>query len=464
MGMSIFFNRGNPAAGSAASGKMKGTFCATVLSVLWCMLLPLNASAAESNEIKLESNGGEAVLELYFPQAAAEEISSMQISVSVKAGSGSVDLEFIPDSGLSSKIVESRYRNDTGILNIYLAGTEALFSPSDFTALGRIKISAKGNNAVSASVEVVRDSVKFVRDGEIVSPGSNTDYPASVSITALGQSSPGTSYPVYPDYPAGNYFPNITVSSPTDIGRDDYSDTDEILDSDREDEDISEDPDDASGLEDRDRIGENLNPPDISALLDALARADSYRRTDYTESSYDDLKDAVDEAKNIISDPNASQDDIDEALLNIENSIGMLKPINDIPSGAEGYGGSSGADMNGGVNGGASAEADSGIGDGRTEQPSAEGSDGNGGNSDGIREPQVPQVPQDAQDGNIVNASDGARTVSGDPFTENGESGKSPVLKMAIIAAIAVAAAVAAIIFLKRANKKKDGNGNHFEG
>lgn len=458
MGMSIFFNRGNPAAGSAASGKIKGTICAALLSVLWCMLLPLNASAAESNEIKLESNGGEAVLELYFPQAAAEEISSMQISVSVKAGSGSVDPEFIPDSGLSSKIVESRYRNDTGILNIYLAGTEALFSPSDFTALGRIKISTKGNNAVSASVEVVRDSVKFVRDGEIVSPGSNTDYPASVSITALGQSSPGTSYPAYPDYPAGNYFPNITVSSPTDIGRDDYSDTDEILDPDREDEDIGEDLDDASELEDRDRIGENLNPPDISALLDALARADSYRRTDYTESSYDDLKDAVDEAKNIISDPNASQDDIDEALLNIENSIGMLKPINDIPSGAEGYGGSSGADMNGGVNGEASAEADSGIGDGRTEQPSAEESDGN---SDGIREP---QVPQDAQNGNIVNASDGARTVSGDPFTENGESGKSPVLKMAIIAAIAVAAAVAAIIFLKRANKKKDGNGNHFEG
>lgn len=88
------------------------------------MSLTLNAYAAESNEIRLESNGGEAVLELYFPQAAAEEIASMQVSVSVKANSDSVDLEFIPDSGLSSKIVESRYKNDTGILNIYLAGTE----------------------------------------------------------------------------------------------------------------------------------------------------------------------------------------------------------------------------------------------------------------------------------------------------------------------------------------------------
>ncbi len=451
--MNIFFNNRYSAAAVVAAGKIKRIFGAVALTVLWCILLPLNASAVENNEIRLESNGCEAVLELYFPQAAAEEIASMQVSVSVKTNSDSVDLEFIPDAGLSSKIVESRYQNDTGILNIYLAGTEALFSSSGFTSVGRIKISTRGNNAVSAAVEVVRDSVKFVRDGEIVSPDSSTDYPASVSITALGQSSPGTFDPVYPDRPSGNYFPDITVSIPTDSGRNDYNDTDEILDSDQYGEDSGYVEDSGFELEEQDQIGENFNPPDISALLDALARAESYRKTDYTESSYNDLKDAVDDAKNIISDPNATQDEIDEALLNIENSIGMLKPINDIPSGAEGYGGSGDTDMNGGVNNGISGEA-AANGSVQGGQPQdVENADHNGNVND----------VQAAQGGNIANASDGSQSYGGDPFTENGESSKSPVLKMIVIAAVAAAAAVTAIIFLKKANKKKAGEESRFK-
>lgn len=460
MSMSIFFNNSNTAAAVAVvAGKIKRMLGAVVLSIFWCILLPLNASAAENNEIRLESNGGEALLELYFPQAAAEEIASMQVSVSVKANSGSVDLEFIPDIGLSSKIVESRYQNDTGVLNIYLAGTEALFSSSDFITVGRIKISTRGNNAVSAAVEVVRDSVKFVRDGEIVSPDNSTDYPDPVSITALGQSSPVVPDPVYPDRPSGNYFPNITVSTPTDSVHNDYNDTDEIWDSDRDGEDIGYGENigggqyDDSELEEQDQIAENFNPPDMSALQDALARAESYRKTDYTESSYDDLKEAVDAAKDIISDPNATQDEIDEALLNIENSIGMLKPVNDIPSGAEGYGESDDTDMNGGVNNGTSGESDvSGSSQGGQSLGGENaGHDGNGSDVQAV------------QGGNIVNASDGAQSVSGDPFTENGDSSKSPVLKLIILAAIAVAAAVAAIVFLKKANKKKAGDENRFK-
>ena len=180
----------------------------------------------------------------------------------------------------------------------------------------------------------------------------------------------------------------------------------------------------------------------MSALLDALARAESYRKTDYTESSYNDLKDAVDDAKNIISDPNATQDEIDEALLNIENSIGMLKLINDIPSGAEGYGVSGDTDMNGGINNGVSGEADVSSG-GQGEQ-----------HSDGENAGSVNDV-QAAQDGNIANPSDGSQPYGGDPFTENGESSKSPVLKMIVIAVVAAIAAVAAMVFLKILNKKK---------
>ncbi|MDE5576804.1 MAG: hypothetical protein K2J11_05415 [Oscillospiraceae bacterium] len=106
-----------------SAGIMKKMLSAAALIICCIMPLTISASAAEVNEIKLEANGSEASLELYFPQAAAEGIASMQMSVYVAANSDSVDLEFIPDSGLAAKIVESRYQSDTGMLNIYLAGT-----------------------------------------------------------------------------------------------------------------------------------------------------------------------------------------------------------------------------------------------------------------------------------------------------------------------------------------------------
>lgn len=450
--MSRFFNNSRTAAAIAA-GNIKKVFVAAALAVCCIMPLTLSVSASENNEIRLESNGGEAVLEVCFPQAAAEEIASMQMSVSVKANAGSVNLEFIPDSGLSSKIVESRYQNDTGVLNIYLAGTEALFSSSDFITVGRIKISTYGSDPVSAAVEVVKDSVRFVRDGELVSPDSNTDYPASVSITALGQSSPDISYPVNPEQSSGNYFPNIPALPADDNSRYEIDETQIPVPNDGyTDGDADEDRYDDTGLENQDTVGENINPPDTSALMDALSKADGYRKTDYTEKSYGDLKEAADNAKKLISDPNATQDEIDEALLNIENAIGMLQLANDIPSGAEGYGGNDGY-TDGGVNNGVSGES-AVIGGVQVGQPSDGENAGHDGSGSDV---------QAAQGGNIVNASDEARHISGDPFTENGESSKSPVFKMIVIAAIAVVAAAAAIIFLKRASKKKDGNGDRFK-
>ncbi|MDE6762442.1 MAG: FIVAR domain-containing protein, partial [Oscillospiraceae bacterium] len=427
---------------------------AAALAICCIMPFPLTVSAAENNEIKLEANGSEASLELYFPQAAAEEIASMQVSVSVRASSDSVNLEFIPDSSLAAKIVESRYQSNTGTLNIYLAGTESLFSSSEFTKVGRVKINTSGNNAASAAVEVIKDSVKFVRSGELVSPDNDTDYPASVTITALGQSSSGTSNPSYPNYPSGNYFPNIPVLPSDNNNRYDNDDTRSPVwnDSDADpDADIIGDQYNNAVLEEQDTIGENLNPPDTSALLDALSRADDYKATDYTESSYADLREAVDNANELISDPNAAQDEIDEALLNIENAIGMLKLRNDIPSGAEGYGENNDTGAYGGVN---SNTGDREYGQG---EQSSDGYDADqGSNGNGV---------QTSQDGNIVNASDDARPVynADDPFSGNEDSGRIFPLWIIVIAAIAVAAATAAVIILKKANKKKDAEGNHFK-
>ncbi len=446
-----------------SAGIMKKMLCAAAVIICCIMPLTVSASAAEVNEIKLEANGSEASLELYFPQAAAEEIASMQVSLRVTADSGSVDLEFIPDSGLAAKIVESRYQSDTGMLNIYLAGTEALFPSSGSIKVGRVRISTSGSSTASAAVEAVRDSVRFVRSGELVSPDSDTDYPASVTVTAAGQSSPITQDPVYPNYPTVNYFPNITLTTDADKNR---NDIDEMWTPVRNDDYTEPDADvggyDDAVLEEQDTIGENMNPPDLAALLDALSRADDYRRADYTESSYADLEEAVNKANEIISDPYATQDEIDEALLNVENAIGMLRPRNDVPSGAEGYSenkaGMVGGDSNY-VNGYGPGELPYGSDGINYNINGVNGSNGingiNGGNGS----------LQAAQDGNIVNASDGAQTMdhADDPFSGNEHGDKNNVLWIIVIAVIAVIAAVASIIVIKRTNDKKSADGNHFK-
>lgn len=164
--------------------------------ILCCMIaLTLSASAAANNKIELKASGSEAQLILDFPQAAAEEIASMQISLSVKTNSKSAEIEFIPDSKLAAKIAESRYHSDTGILNIYLAGTEAIFSESSPLTVGKVKISG---SSVSAAVKIVENSVKFVRGGELIE-GENLievygeiAYPDNVTITTK-TSRPGSS-------------------------------------------------------------------------------------------------------------------------------------------------------------------------------------------------------------------------------------------------------------------------------
>ncbi|MDE7194445.1 MAG: hypothetical protein K2O14_10790 [Oscillospiraceae bacterium] len=156
-------------------------------AILCCiMALTVGAYAAAVNKIELKASGSEAKITIDFPQAAAEEIASMQISLNVKVNSDKAEIEFIPDDGLSSKIAESRYHSDTGVLNIYLAGSEPLFVGSAPLSVGTVKISG---SAVSATVSIAEGSVKFVRGGELIKGEELTDtygeitYPEYVTVT-----------------------------------------------------------------------------------------------------------------------------------------------------------------------------------------------------------------------------------------------------------------------------------------
>lgn len=161
------------------------------LAVLLCCICAPTASAETVNKIELKASGSEAELTFDFPMAAAEEIASVQITLNVAASSGKAEIEFVPDGGLAAGIAESRYHRDTGELNVYIAGTEPVFSDAPL-AVGKVRISGA---AASATVSVAEGSVKLVRGGELTDGGALTEvygdiaYPKAVTITSAKPSS-----------------------------------------------------------------------------------------------------------------------------------------------------------------------------------------------------------------------------------------------------------------------------------
>lgn len=323
-----------------SAGKIKALSAAAV--VLCCIFtLSLAVSAAAGNKIELKANGSEALLILDFPQAAAEEIASVQISLSVRTDSDGARIEFVPDSELAAKITESRYHSDTGILNIYLAGTEALFSASKPLSAGKVTISG---GSASAVVEVVEDSVRFVRGGEVVKAEGEIDYPAPVSISASGN--PDISLPNTGD--SGFGVPSVTSASeetsvqppPAETASSDSSVSSvtdapvQITSSDNRNTappessappEPSAPPESSATSESNESFPPTKETADVSALSEALSIADGLDKGRYTKSSLAAVTEAADRARALLFDPSVTRADIDEALLELENAIGMLE-------------------------------------------------------------------------------------------------------------------------------------------
>lgn len=388
-----------------------------ILSVIIALILlfSVKAYAAGSQTVMLTASGDRAEIVLNFPQAAAEEISSLQISLRVSVNSDQAMVEFV-QSELPAKIVESRYHSDTNILNIYIAGTKPLFNKSNpILSLGYVRISGEGSAA--ADVEIVENSLKFVRGTELVVQDNDVDYPAAVRIS---YSHDGTLIPTVPsvtDKPDVTEKPSETANPAV---TDKPSETENSV--------VTEKPnvtENTSGTEmppvtDTPAVTDNSsvvvyppltegqggeNPPlippgddvslgaDTSALLSAINVAESFEKSEYSEESYNNLMKAVDNGKVLLSNFYATQDEIDEALLVIENAIGMLE-LKNTPSGGNvtdsaeagdpggsGQNGSQGSEQNG--NDTSSGGEQGGIGD-DTSQPSDADNSGNGsGDSNG---------------------------------------------------------------------------------
>ena len=414
------------------NGRIFGILIWILSAAITLMMFPLKAYAEDTQTVMLNASGDRAEIVLDFPQAAAEEISSLQISLRVSVNSSSAKVEFV-QAELPAKIVESRYHSDTNILNIYIAGTKPLFNKSNpVLSLGYVKISGEGSAA--ADVEIVKDSLKFVRGTELVVQDSGVDYPDAVRISysSGGNSDNSGGEMLDPiDPPSVTQRPSVTESSsvtekpaetekPASTERPASTEKPAVTNNTAG----NEKPPVTNAPEVSDNSSVVIYPPvtegqgggnspavvpgtdvtlgaDTSALVSAVDVAESLNKSDFSEESYKSLMEAIDSAKALLGNIYATQDEVDEALLVVENAIGMLE-LKNTPSGgdvtdsegSEGQGGNGVQNdpQGSGSNGGdpsSDGRPNSGDGSGgeNADDPSSnsengDGNDGNSGDSD----------------------------------------------------------------------------------
>lgn len=270
---------------------MKKNSLGIIMAVfIFIAMLPQQALAADNeNPLKLQA-GQSASIETELSQANGEKISSLQLSLEVTSqdgtsGNASVlekieNLSFSPDDSITSKakICEQRYHKNTGVLDIYIAGTQPLFSAQDKLTVGTVTATGKDGNGVDVYIKMVTDSFKVVRGNALQ---TIMEDEATVRIAVAQEEKP--TQPQEPEKPT-------TPQEP-----------------------------------------ETPNPEnptiDKTQLNEALDIAAGFAESDYTTDSFTLLKAAIEKAKNIMNDSNATKEEVESVTEELLNVIGSLVPV-----------------------------------------------------------------------------------------------------------------------------------------
>ncbi|MDE7311196.1 MAG: fibronectin type III domain-containing protein [Eubacterium sp.] len=140
--------------------KKKITAIIIVCSLL-LTILPLQAFAAgnEEDDLILETSGNTLIVKLKLPNAKYDLLSSVQLSLSLDTGAFS-DFQFDQQVTGRAKVYEAYYDQNRSQTNLYIAGTEALFT-GDTLTVGSIQVKADGSLALAGIVQC--KDVKVVR-------------------------------------------------------------------------------------------------------------------------------------------------------------------------------------------------------------------------------------------------------------------------------------------------------------
>ena len=247
--------------------------------LLIASVLPLQVSAAEKESIELAVEAEQVGVSLTLPQSVSGNILSLQVGLKVDSNVQEETTATFQFSENVAKVADYRYNQEKGILNIYLSGTKTLFqNGTESLKLGNVQINTTNENGATVHVSVVEDSVKMVK-GTKTEVIQNIDYPEKAEII-LGN--------------GGNQ--------------------------------------DNGGDPDNDGDQDNGEAQDKTELQQVMEMAKSYTQSEYTKESYAVLQKAMEMAQKVLDKEDATEEEITEALKNLENAIGSLVKKEDTSS------------------------------------------------------------------------------------------------------------------------------------
>ena len=258
---------------------MKKYIARIVVMLLIASVLPLQVSAAEKESIELAVEAEQVGVSLTLPQSVSGNILSLQVGLKVDSNVQEETTATFQFSENVAKVADYRYNQEKGILNIYLSGTKTLFqNGTESLKLGNVQINTTNENGATVHVSVVEDSVKMVK-GTKTEVIQNIDYPEKAEII-LGN--------------GGN-------------------------------QDNGGDPDNGGDQD-------NGDAQDKTELQQVMEMAKSYTQSEYTKESYAVLQKAMEMAQKVLDKEDATEEEMTEALKNLENAIGSLVKKEDTSS------------------------------------------------------------------------------------------------------------------------------------
>ena len=262
-------------------------------------ILPLQVLAA-GDEVRLKEDGNNVNVSVTVSGGAGEKVSSMQLGLQITDRDGNPAgpeiLEQIENLTFSwsqevqarAAVTEQRYQRETGILRIYIAGSEPLFSGEgeepDSLALGNVMMEEIQEGAADGLyISVVPDSFRKVQgsNAQKLSASFSNAVPI-VPVNREDPVDPETPEPGQPGNPGGS----------------------------------------AGGSG-----GAGSSLVDKSQLQEVLNLAAGYQEEDYTSESFGVLKKAMKEGQAVLDDPYAVQEEVDQAASAVMNAIGGLVPF-----------------------------------------------------------------------------------------------------------------------------------------
>ena len=258
---------------------MKKYIARIVVMLLIASVLQLQVSAAEKESIELAVEAEQVGVSLTLPQSVSGNILSLQVGLKVDSNVQEETTATFQFSENVAKVADYRYNQEKGILNIYLSGTKTLFqNGTESLKLGNVQINTTNENGATVHVSVVENSVKMVK-GTKTEVIQNIDYPEKAEII-LGN--------------GGN-------------------------------QDNGGDPDNGGDQD-------NGDAQDKTELQQVMEMAKSYTQSEYTKESYAVLQKAMEMAQKVLDKEDATEEEITEALKNLENAIGSLVKKEDTSS------------------------------------------------------------------------------------------------------------------------------------